>query len=47
LDGPAEGDVERAWLEEAQRRYREVSSGEVTAVPGEQVFKNLHARLRK
>jgi len=24
LDGPAEPGVERAWLEEAQRRYREV-----------------------
>jgi hypothetical protein len=47
LDGPAESDVERAWLEEAQRRYREVSSGQVAAVAAEQVFKNLHARLKK
>lgn len=47
LDGPAESDVERAWLEEAQRRYREVSSGQVAAVPGEQAFKNLHARLKR
>ena len=47
LDGPAESDVERAWLEEAQRRYREVSSGQVAAVSGEQVFRNLHARLKR
>ena len=47
LDGPADRDVELAWLEEAQRRYREVSTGKVTGVPGEQVFKNLHARLKK
>ena len=47
LDGPAEAEVERAWLEEAQRRYREVSSGKVAAIPGEQVFENLHARLKK
>jgi RNA polymerase-interacting CarD/CdnL/TRCF family regulator len=44
LDGPAESDIERAWLEEAQRRYREVSSGEVA---GEQVFRNLQARLKR
>jgi RNA polymerase-interacting CarD/CdnL/TRCF family regulator len=47
FDGPAETDVERAWLEEAQRRYRKVSSGEVAAVAGEQVFRNLQARLKR
>ncbi|RPI40162.1 MAG: hypothetical protein EHM59_21755 [Betaproteobacteria bacterium] len=25
LDGPADAEVQRAWLEEAQRRYREVA----------------------
>jgi len=47
LDGPAEADVERAWLQEAQRRYREVANGEVAAVPGDQVFENLRARLKR
>ncbi len=45
LDGPADPDVERAWLEEAQRRYREVVEGKVQPVPGERVFANLRARL--
>jgi hypothetical protein len=27
LDGPADADVERAWLEEAQRRYQEGIGG--------------------
>lgn len=45
LDGPA--DVERAWLEEAQRRYREVVEGKVQPVPGERVFANLRARLER
>ena len=27
LDGPANADVERAWLMEAQRRHREVLEG--------------------
>jgi len=45
LDGPADLDVERAWLEEAQRRHREVVEGKVQGVPGERVFANLRARL--
>jgi putative addiction module component (TIGR02574 family) len=46
LDGAPEADVERAWLEEAQRRYREVVEGKVQPVPGERVFENLRARLK-
>ena len=47
LDGPADGDVERAWLQEAQRRYREVVEGKVQPVPGERVFENLRAHLKR
>lgn len=46
LDGLADGDVERAWLQEAQRRYREVVEGKVQPVPGECVFENLRGRLK-
>ena len=47
LDGPADVDVERAWLAEAQRRHREVVEGKVQPVPGERVFANLHSRLKR
>ncbi|MEQ1794127.1 MAG: addiction module protein [Nitrospira sp.] len=47
LDGPADVDVERAWLAEAQRRHREVVEGKVQPIPAEQVFANLRARLKK
>jgi hypothetical protein len=47
LDGPAEADVEQAWLEEAQRRHREVVEGKVKAVPGTLVFENLRSRLKR
>ena len=47
LDAPADADVERAWLEEAQRRHRELIEGKVKGVPGERVFENLHSRLRR
>ena len=46
LDGPADVDVEIAWLKEAQRRHREIVEGKVRPVPGERVFANLRARLK-
>lgn len=47
LDGPADADVESAWLKEAQRRYREVTDGKVKPIPAERVFANLRARLKR
>ena len=45
LDAPADPNVERAWLETAQRRYRELMEGKVKGVPGPLVFERLRARL--
>jgi Putative addiction module component len=45
LDAPADTNVERAWLETAQRRYRELVEGKVEGVPGPLVFERLRARL--
>lgn len=45
LDAPADADAERVWVEEAQRRQRELVEGEVKGVPGERVFENLRSRL--
>lgn len=47
LDGPADAEVERAWLAEAQRRHREVVDGKVQPVPGKRVFENLRERLKR
>lgn len=47
LDAPADPQVERAWLEEAQRRYRELREGRVKGVPGELVFERLRSRLER
>lgn len=47
LDGPADADVENAWLEEARKRHREIIEGKVQTVPGERVFENLRARLKR
>jgi putative addiction module component (TIGR02574 family) len=47
LDGPADADVETAWIKEAQRRHREIVEGKVQPVPGEQVYANLRNRLKR
>jgi len=45
LDLPADANVERAWLETSQRRYRELVEGKVKGVPGALVFERLRSRL--
>ncbi|HSB73134.1 MAG TPA: addiction module protein [Candidatus Methylomirabilis sp.] len=47
LDGPEDTDVERTWLEEAERRHRELTEGKVQPIPGERVFENLRSRLMR
>ena len=45
LDAPEDANAEKAWLAEAQRRYRELVDGSVTGVPGRLVFERLRTRL--
>ena len=45
LDAPADPNVERAWLETAQHRYRELVEGKVKGVPGPLVFQRLRNRI--
>ena len=47
LDGPPDADVEGAWLKEAQRRHREIVEGKLQPIPGERVFANLRAHLKR
>ena len=47
LDGAMEADVERAWLEEAERRYKDLKDGLVKPIPAEEVFARARARLKK
>jgi len=47
LDGPADSDVERAWLAEAQRRSQELDSGVVEPVTAEEVFAKTRAELKR
>jgi len=38
LDEPTESEVERLWLEEAERRLQEWREGQVKGIPAEEVF---------
>jgi putative addiction module component (TIGR02574 family) len=47
LDGALEQEVEKAWLEEAERRYKELKEGLVEPVPAEEVFARARAQLNR
>lgn len=38
--------TEQVWAEEAERRYRELKSGDVEPIPSDEVFRGVRARLR-
>jgi hypothetical protein len=40
-----EPDIERAWLEEAERRYGEFREGKVLSIPAEDAFARARARI--
>jgi hypothetical protein len=39
--------LDELWAIEAERRVAEIEKGEVETVPGEEVFRKLHDRLKK
>jgi len=47
LAGPPDPEIERAWLAEAQRRYKEVVEGKVKPIPAEEVFRKVRSRLKQ
>jgi putative addiction module component (TIGR02574 family) len=47
LDGPPDPGVEQAWLDEIQRRSRELDAGLVGTIPADQIFADLRAKLAR
>lgn len=47
IDGPADMDADRAWIEEVQRRSAEFDAGLVEVIPAEEVFERVRARLKR
>ena len=46
LDPSVDEDVERLWIEEAQRRYDAYLKGELQSLPGDDVMKRARERLK-
>jgi len=46
LDQELDADAERLWLDEAERRLRELESGKVTGIPAENVVRKARSALR-
>lgn len=47
LGGPEDARLEQAWLDEAERRHRELLDGKVQGISGKLVFENLRTRLKR
>ena len=46
LDGPPDAGAEEAWLQEIQRRSRELDEGSIETVSAQEVFAKLRKRLK-
>ena len=46
LDPNADADVERLWLQEAERRLAELKSGKVQGIPADKVIRKARSALR-
>ncbi len=44
---PIDSSVDKAWLRESERRLKEYREGKIEAIPGNQVFENIHKRFGK
>jgi putative addiction module component (TIGR02574 family) len=46
VDEDVEREIERLWVEEAERRYQDYLDGKVEAVPGEEAMRRIRAARR-
>ncbi len=44
---PPDAEIDRKWMQVAQRRLAELRSGKVKPIPGEQVFARVWKRFEK
>lgn len=47
LNLPIQSDIEEAWKQEAERRLAQLESGEVKAIPADDVFKAIRERYQR
>jgi putative addiction module component (TIGR02574 family) len=44
LDSVQQAELDAVWAEEAEKRVQAIEQGQVTLIPGEQVFQELRSR---
>ena len=44
---PIDSSVGKAWLSESEKRLKEYREGKIDAIPGNQVFENIHKQFGK
>ena len=47
LNLPTQPEIDRLWAEEAERRVGEIERGEVTLIPGEEVFAEIRRKFAR
>lgn len=44
---PSQKEIDVLWAKEAEKRVKEIRTGKVKTIPGENVFKEIHDRFSK
>jgi len=47
LNVPTQKEVDQLWIEEAEKRVNEYDEGNIEAIDGEQVFRDIRDRLKR
>ena len=47
LEEPAQAEIDAAWANEIESRFREIDEGKVTLIPGEEVMERLRSRYKR
>ena len=47
LNLPIQAEIDRLWMEEAERRVSQIEQGEVELIPGDEVFAKIRRKYQK
>ena len=47
LNLPIQGEIDRLWAEEAERRVSQIEQGEVELIPGDRVFARIRRKYQR
>ncbi|MFA6473003.1 MAG: addiction module protein [Candidatus Latescibacterota bacterium] len=47
LNLPIQAEIDRLWVEEAERRVSQIETGEVELIPGDEVFAKIRRKYQR